>query len=82
MCLDNKHFPMLRKYEEAKMNMMNSDIDDMGNSTFNSMAKTTGRTPFQNFCRSTAGKKLYYNDPACPMPPPKLEVQTKLGTNR
>lgn len=41
------------------------------------------RSPFDNFDRSTTGKKLYYNDKRTgPLPPPQLEKQTKLNMTR
>jgi len=40
-------------------------------------------SPFSNFMRSTAGKKLYYyNEKTGPLPPNKICDQTKLSENR
>ena len=67
MNIDQKHFPMLREYEKAKLQMLNTDLNETGGpaGAFNSFDPTqtsSTRSPFQNFVRSTAGKKLYYND--------------------
>lgn len=97
MNLEQKHFPMLREYEKAKMQMMNPDLSDeqtvhfnntqntfaQGNQTRGGISNQTGKSPFSNFVRSTAGKKLYFNDPKSgPLPPAKLQEQTRLSETR
>ena len=67
---------MLREYEKAKLQMLNSDIDQ-GNSTMSAMNKTS---PYDNFIRSTNGKKLYCNDEQ--MPPPRMFENTKQNMTR
>lgn len=98
MNLEQKHFPMLREYEKAKMQMMNTDLSEQtvhfnntqnafaaGNQTLASMSRSnlTGRSPFSNFVRSTAGKKLYFNDPKSgPLPPARIQDQTRISETR
>jgi len=62
---DQRHFPMLREYEKAKMAMQqNQDLDGTGVQTQPSFHDGSGRrSPFRNFQRTTAGKKLYFRDP-------------------
>ena len=85
---------MLREYEKAKMQLMNVDIPDEDqkdnfentNQTFNitnSMGFKNSKSPFNNFMRTTGGKKIYYYDPkAGSLPPPKFNETTKLSETR
>lgn len=78
--IDQRHFPMLREYEKAKLQMMNNDLGEesaRNTITTGGMNKTS---PYQNFMRSTNGKKLYYND--AEMPPTRIFENTKQNMTR
>ena len=62
---DQRHFPMLREYEKAKMAMQqNQDLEGSGAQMQPGFHEGSGRrSPFRNFQRTTAGKKLYFRDP-------------------
>ena len=73
---------MLREYEKAKLQMMNNDIaSDQEGSVPGTMTSGLNKTsPYNNFMRSTAGKKLYRND--VNMPPPRIFENTKQNMTR
>lgn len=48
MNLEQKHFPMLREYEKAKMQMMNVDLSDEQTVHFNNTSNTFQRDPTAN----------------------------------
>lgn len=83
MNCDQKHFPMLREYEKAKLNMYNQDITSenfnaaLGNtaSTFDGTKTVNSKLGPHNFMRSTAGKKLYSNEY---VPPETINNLTKI----
>ena len=65
---------MLREYEKAKQNMLvnppdqeqsgdlNNDLSDVSVTYYGKSSQHNTQSPFQNFVRSTTGKKLYFND--------------------
>lgn len=73
---------MLREYEKAKLQMMNNDIaSDQVVSASNTMTSGLNKTsPYDNFLRSTNGKKLYRNDDNMPLP--RIFENTKQNMTR
>lgn len=85
---DQRHFPMLREYEKAKMAMQqqqqNLDLDAAGASAERSFHDPERRnSPYGNFLRTTAGKKLYFEtEKTGPVPPTRVHDATTLMKTR
>ena len=63
--------------------MLNNDISDVSVTYYGGSTKNNTQSPFQNFVRSTTGKKLYYNDSKTgPLPPSKVTEATELHKSR
>ena len=73
---------MLREYEKAKLQMMNTDLgsEQMASAAGTMTSGLNKTSPYNNFMRSTAGKKLYRND--ANMPPPRIFENTKQNMTR
>ena len=81
MNIDQRHFPMLREYEKAKLSLANNDIiEGAGDSQaeFPVVGNDRNNSPFNKFMRATTGKKLYFNSKAAgPLPPSRVTDNTK-----